>query len=171
LNTTIAGLGGDNKYYKALADSGWYFPFIWETVFSFRARFGYADGFGDNELPLYERFYVGGINTVRGLGFGEGGPRNALGELIGGNKEMIFNVEYIVPLVKDIRLKGLVFYDYGVAFDDDENISFGGMRKTTGFGFRWTSPFGPLRLEWGFNLEPKPDESDNKIEFSMGSVF
>jgi outer membrane protein insertion porin family len=65
----------------------------------------------------------------------------------------------------------LVFYDYGVAFDDDENISFGGMRKTTGFGFRWTSPFGPLRLEWGFNLEPKPDESDNKIEFSMGSVF
>jgi len=171
LQGTVAGLGGDNKYYKVLADSGWYFPFLWETVFSARARVGYANGFGDNDLPLYERFYVGGINTVRGLGFGEGGPRNEFGEVIGGNKELIFNVEYIVPLIKDIRLKGVVFYDYGAAFNDDEDIGFNGMRKTTGFGFRWTSPFGPLRLEWGFNLDPKIGESDNKIEFSMGSVF
>ena len=45
------------------------------------------------------------------------------------------------------------------------------MRYTTGFGIRWMSPFGPIRLEWGFNPSPKGDEDDNKIEFSMGGLF
>jgi outer membrane protein insertion porin family len=168
---TIAGLGGDNYFYKFLADSIWYFPAPWNTTLSVRGRFGYAIGFNDEELPLYERFYVGGISTMRGLGFGEGGPRNEEGDVIGGNYEMILNTELIFPLIEDIKLKGLVFFDYGGAFDDEDNFGIDDMRKTTGFGFRWLSPFGPLRLEWGFNLEPKEDEEDSKIEFSMGGVF
>ncbi|NOZ69113.1 MAG: outer membrane protein assembly factor BamA [Deferribacteres bacterium] len=86
LYTTVAGLGGDNYFVKGLFDSIWYFPVIRNTTFSIRGRFGYATGFAGRDLPLYERFYVGGINTVRGLGFGEGGPRNEQDEKIGGNK-------------------------------------------------------------------------------------
>lgn len=171
LALSLAGLGGDNYFYKYLFSSAWYIPAKWETTIGLRGRLGYATGFGDKDLPLYERFYVGGISTIRGLGFGEGGPRNDEGEKIGGNKELIFNAEYIVPIEKEIKLKGVFFVDYGAAFDDRDNINLSDMRYTTGFGIRWMSPFGPLRLEWGFNLDPKEDEDDNKVEFSMGGLF
>jgi outer membrane protein insertion porin family len=171
LSATLAGLGGDNYFVKGLADSVWYFPFRWNTTFSFRGRIGYATGYAGKELPLYERFYVGGINTIRGLGFGEAGPTNEEGEKIGGNLETILNAEYIFPLVEDIKLKGLVFFDYGSSFDKNDKFSLSDMRKTTGFGFRWLSPFGPLRLEWGYNLAPRKDESRSKLEFSIGGFF
>jgi len=171
LYTTFAGIGGDNYFVKGLVDSKWYFPAFWNTTFSLRGRVGYATGFADRKLPLYERFYVGGINTVRGLGFGEAGPRDENGEEIGGNKELIFNAEYIFPLERNIKLKGVMFFDAGRAFDDDENISISALRTTAGFGLRWISPFGPIRLEWGFNLSPKAGESESKIEFAMGGFF
>lgn len=171
LYTTYAGVGGDNYFVKALIDSIWYFPVIWDTTFSVRGRFGYASGFAGKKLPLYERFYVGGINTVRGLGFAEGGPRNEEGEKIGGNKELIFNTEYIFPIEKNIRLKGVLFFDLGRSFDNNENLSIAKLRPTTGFGIRWMSPFGPMRLEWGFNLSQKADESRSKLEFTMGGLF
>jgi len=169
LYTTYAGIGGDNYFVKALADSIWFFPVIWDTTLSLRGRLGYAEGLAGEDLPLYERFYVGGINTIRGLGFGEGGPRDETGEKIGGTKEAIFNAEYIFPIVKDIRLKGLVFFDAGSSFDDFEDIT--SPRTTAGFGLRWMSPFGPIRLEWGWNIDRKEDESSNKIEFAVGGIF
>jgi len=169
--TTIAGLGGDNYYYRIVGDSLWYFPAFWKTVFSVRGRIGYADGYAGKELPLYERFYVGGINTIRGLGFGEGGPRNEEGEKIGGNFETILNTELIFPIIQDIKMKGVIFFDYGGAFDKHQSISFSDMRKTAGFGVRWISPFGPIRLEWGYNLDPREDERRSKLEFSIGGIF
>jgi outer membrane protein insertion porin family len=172
LYTTFAGIGGDNFFTKEVIDSIWYFPAKWDTTFSVRGRLGFAAGFAGRELPLYERFYVGGINTVRGLGFGEAGPRDEKGQEIGGNIETIFNAEYIFPIVKDIKLKGVTFFDYGSSFDKDvEKFSFSDMRKTAGFGFRWISPLGPMRLEWGLNLDPKEDESKSKLEFSIGGFF
>jgi outer membrane protein insertion porin family len=170
-SSNIAGLGGDNYFYKLLFSSSWYIPSKWDTTISARGRIGYASGYNGKDLPLYERFYVGGISTVRGLGFGEGGPRNAEGEKIGGNKELIFNAEYIVPIAEEIKLKGVLFVDYGAAFNDNENISLNDMRYTTGFGIRWMSPLGPIRLEWGFNLDQRKYEDDNKIEFTMGGLF
>ncbi len=169
LHTTYAGIGGDNYFVKALIDSLWYFPVIWDTTISLRGRLGYASGIAGKKLPLYERFYVGGIDTMRGLGFGEGGPRDETGEVIGGTKEFIFNTEYIFPIEKNIRLKGVIFFDAGSSFDDYEEIT--SLRTTTGFGLRWMSPFGPIRLEWGFNLSKKPDESNSKIEFALGGIF
>lgn len=169
LSTTYAGIGGDNYFVKALADSLWFFPFKWNTVFSLRGRVGYASGFAGKDLPLYERFYVGGIDTVRGLGFGEGGPRDEKGDVIGGTKEFILNAEFIFPLEKNIRLKGLVFFDAGSSFDNIDDAT--SLRTTAGFGIRWMSPFGPIRLEWGFNFAPKFDESSNKIEFAVGGIF
>jgi outer membrane protein insertion porin family len=171
LYTTYAGIGGDNYFGKVLVDSIWYFPAIWNITFSVRGRVGYASGFPGKKLPLYERFYVGGINTVRGLGFGEGGPRDEEGEKIGGKTEIIFNTELIFPIEENINLKGVLFFDAGRSFDKTEYVSVGKLRPTTGFGLRWLSPFGPIRLEWGFNLSQKSDESASKIEFSMGGIF
>ncbi len=169
--TTIAGLGGDNYFVRSVIDSVSFYPLFWKTVFSIRGRLGYATGYNDEKLPLYERFYVGGINTIRGLGFGEGGPRNENDEIIGGDLEAILNAELIFPIAKEAGLKGVFFYDYGGAFDTDNDISANDLRSTAGFGARWFSPFGPIRLEWGFNLDARKDEKSSRIEFSMGGLF
>ena len=169
LTMTFAGLGGSNGYFKGLIDSGWYFPWG-QTTFLVRGRFGYATELFGKEFPLYERFYVGGINTVRGLGFGEAGPKDPkTGDPIGGTTELIFNAEFIFPVLPELRVKGVVFFDAGNSYQDFHN--FGELRYTTGLGVRWISPFGPIRIEWGFNLDRKPDESASKFEFAFGSFF
>ncbi len=135
-----------------------------------RGRFGYASGIWGKELPLYERFYVGGIYTIRGLGWGEAGPRDPeSGEPIGGTTELLFNAEYIFPIISELRLKGVVFFDAGNSYEDFED--FGKLRYTAGVGVRWISPMGPIRIEWGYNLDPKPDEKSSRIEFTFGTFF
>jgi outer membrane protein insertion porin family len=169
LNFTFAGLGGDNDYIKGGVDSSWYFP-VGSTTIMVRGRFGYAGGIFSKEVPLYERFYVGGIYTVRGLGFGEAGPKDpATKEPIGGTTQLIFNTEYIFPILPEMKLKGVVFADAGNAYENFRD--FGSLRYTSGAGVRWISPMGPIRIEWGYNLQRKPGESSSKFEFAFGSFF
>ncbi|TAL26291.1 MAG: outer membrane protein assembly factor BamA, partial [Nitrospirae bacterium] len=164
---TYAGLGGDNNFVKANVESGWFFP-IYETTFSLRGRYGYGSGVSGKPLPLYERYYVGGIYTVRGLGFGEAGPRDSNGRVIGGTKQAIFNAEYVFPLITELKLKGVIFYDAGKAYDSWNEESF---RNTAGGGIRWISPIGPLRVEWGYNLDQKAGERQSRWEFTFGTFF
>ncbi|MDP3049002.1 MAG: outer membrane protein assembly factor BamA [Thermodesulfovibrionales bacterium] len=166
---TYAGLGGTNAFLKSGVDSSWFFPVTDNTTLALRGRYGYATGISGKPLPLYERFYVGGIYTVRGIGFGEGGPRDANGQVIGGSKQIIFNAEYIFPLVSELKFKGVTFFDAGRAFDSFKDI--GNVKYGAGVGFRWFSPIGPLRLEWGHNLSRKPGESKSKWEFTFGTMF
>ena len=165
---TFAGLGGDNDYVKGLADSAWFFP-VGSSTISLRGRIGYASGLFNKPFPLYERFYVGGIYTLRGFGFGQAGPKDDRGEYIGGTKELIFNSEYIFPLITDVKLKGVTFFDAGNSYDSSE--PFGPLRYSTGGGLRWISPLGPIRVEWGYNIHRKPGESSSKVEFTFGSFF
>jgi len=165
-------LGGDNDYYKVIFDSSRFFPLWREHVLSIHGRIGYAAGIGDEELPAGERFFVGGINTVRGFKFGKAGPITSTGEILGGNKELFVNVEYLIPLVPEAKIKWLFFYDIGRAFDDSEAIRFSELRQGAGFGIRWISPVGPLRLEMGANLDPERGERTGFIpEFSIGTLF
>lgn len=165
---TFAGLGGDNAFIKTLGDSAWFFP-VGSTTIALRGRLGYAKGIFNKTLPLYERFCVGGIYTVRGLGYCQAGPKDDQGELIGGTKELIFNAEYIFPIFSELKLKGVVFADAGNSYDAAEPI--GALRYTAGGGFRWISPLGPIRVEWGYNIKKKEGESSSKIEFTFGSFF
>ena len=121
-----------------------------------RGRLGWAGSLDDRPLPLGERFYVGGTGTVRGFRYGTAGPLDPVnGDRIGGNKELIFNLEYNFPIVPAARLKGLLFYDIGKAFDDHEAISYQELRHSAGWGFYWLSPIGPLRFEWGYIINQK----------------
>jgi len=164
-------LGGDNAYYKAILNVSRFYPVWFDHVLSARGIIGVAEGIDGKVLPVGERFFVGGINTVRGFQFGEAGPISPEGQILGGNKEAFFNIEYLIPLVAEANIKLLFFYDYGAGFNDNESFDLDLMRKAAGFGIRWISPVGPLRLEWGYNLEPRPGESDRQVEFSIGSPF
>jgi len=166
---TYAGIGGSNMFLKGEVDSAWFFP-LGKTAFMLRGRFGYGAGIWGKNLPLYERFYIGGIYTIRGLGWGEAGPRDTkTGDPIGGTTELIFNAEYIFPLISDLRLKGVAFFDTGNSYESFNN--FGALRYTTGAGLRWISPMGPLRIEWGYNLNKKRNEKSSRIEFTFGTFF
>ena len=175
-------LGGDNAFYKTTGTSGWYFPLILDTAIMFRGKIGYASGHSNKTLPAYERFYTGGINTVRGYRYGEAGPLDGSKNRIGGNKELLFNIELTFPLIPEAKIRGVAFFDAGRAFNDDEDLDSHGyckegecqkqwLRYSAGIGIRWISPVGPLRLEWGYKLGKFTWESKSAFEFAIGTFF
>ena len=164
-------LGGSNYFTRYGANSSWFTTPFWKTTFMFRGRIGYIQPHAGRPLPLYERYRLGGINSVRGFKAYTIGPKAANGEVIGGDKELLFNLEAVFPLIPAIKLKGLVFFDAGNAYDVGEPYKLGDLRTSVGVGFRWISPIGPLRLEWGYNLNPKDDEQRQGWDFSIGTLF
>lgn len=101
-------LGGTNAFIKAIGDSGWYFPLFWETVFVAHGRIGWVEQQSGGDLPMYEKFYLGGINTLRGFEYMSVSPRDVQGERIGGERMLLFNLEYRFPLVPKAGLTGVV---------------------------------------------------------------
>lgn len=163
-------LGGTNNFYKYYVDVIKYIPLPFDTRFSFRARYGAAVGLGGEPIPLTERYFVGGINTIRGFAFGRAGPVTNSNSLLGASKQLIFNNDFIFTISADAKLNGVIFFDYGKGFDDDEQIS-SKLRKTVGLEGRWISPFGPLRAAYGINIDPNPGERKGVFEFTIGTLF
>jgi outer membrane protein insertion porin family len=156
---------GDVSYTRYGASSAWFFPLPLDTVFATRGKIGYMVGNEGKEVPVYERYYLGGISSLRGLR--DVGPRDpATNDVIGGLTMLNFNIEYIFPLIKNAGMKGLVFFDTGNTWESGYHL--GDMRKTAGVGVRWYSPIGPLRLEWGYVLDRKESESPSQWEFTIG---
>ncbi len=167
----VAGgaFGGDNQFIKPITRYTRFFPFRWDTVFMVRGTAGYVWPYGGTAVPIYQNFFVGGLTTVRGFKYGYAGPKDATGEVIGGQGELFFNFEWIFPIYKQAGLKGVVFFDLGHGFDGSDWVS--DLRKSAGFGIRWLSPMGPIRLELGFNLDPKSGDKRNVFDFMMGRAF
>jgi len=158
-------LQGNADFNKYNLSSAKFFSLPLDTVFSMRGRLGYLQETGGKEAPVYERFYLGGINSLRGLRLV--GPKDPLtDDEIGGLTMLNFNAEFIFPLIKNAGMKGLFFFDTGNAWENGYHIS--DMRKTAGAGIRWYSPIGPLRLEWGHVLDRKGGEPASRWEFSIG---
>ncbi len=165
-------LAGDVAFNKYLGRSAWYFPLWWDTVFVVQGRWGYITKRSGGKLPVYQKFRIGGLNTVRGFDYASISPKDpATGDRIGGEKMMIYNLEYRFPLFKEAGIVGLFFMDMGNVFSKEESYSFSGIKKSVGTGIRWYSPLGPLRLEYGKVLGPKEDEPSGNWEFSIGGTF
>ncbi len=174
-------LGGDPSFIKSVADSAWYFPVFWDTVFMARGRVGFVGSLIELPIPTGERFFVGGAGSVRGYRYGTVGTIGPDGPIesgidgaltrIGGNKELIFNLEYTFPIVPAARLKGLLFYDMGRAYNNYEPLRPMQLRHSYGWGFWWLSPMGPLRFEWGYIINKKATDQPSQFEFSIGTLF
>jgi outer membrane protein insertion porin family len=162
-------------------------------VLNLRGKAGFIQPYGGTEVPVYEKFYVGGSGTVRGFEYGTAGPVDQNGEALGANRMVVGNAELIFPLAKEIGLKGAFFFDVGKGWGLDKNfivplvpdpnnpgqlikgkpikIKDPSVRTGAGFGIRWFSPFGPIHIDLGFNLSPKNNEKGHVIEFNAGSTY
>ncbi len=170
-----AGLGGDIAFTKYLAETGFYVPLFWKITGFLHAKTGFVQENSGGKLPDYERFYLGGMNSLRGFGWRDVSPteKNSIGDdvRIGGDKFVQFNAELLFPLIKDAGLMGVLFFDTGNAYNNDEAIDLGNLRESVGYGIRWYSPMGPIRLEYGHILDPRKDEGTGQWEFTMGTAF
>ena len=165
----FAGLGGDSRYVK----TGVFFTrfqSIWlGHVLSGRAEADYGFGWSQDPLPLFERFYLGGPNSVRSFKFRQLSPQDESGNRIGGNSEVLGNLEYLIPLPLGFRLAG--FFDIGQVYGFGSDFDLSTLRKAAGPGFRWQSPFGPIRIDYGVNLDRKKGENFGAVQFSVGTPF
>ncbi|NDV28501.1 outer membrane protein assembly factor BamA [Desulfovibrio sp. JC010] len=189
VNNLVVEMGGgillgDDSYVKYTYDSNYFTPVFWDLVFHWKGSAGFIhDNFGGGDMPVFERFYLGGINTVRGYDSREISPRDSeSNDRIGGNKMLYMNFELLFPINEELGLIGVGFFDIGNSWDDGQNFFYDtkqedgtdlflGMYKSIGAGLRWFSPMGPIRVEYGYGLDKLEDSSRHKIEFSMGQFF
>jgi len=166
----FAGLGGDVGFNKVTVDSGWYFP-VWKLVFVPHGRAGYVNQLPGWDLPDYEKFYLGGMNSVRGADRDDLAPKQD-GQPVGGEKFLQGNFEVKFPLVEEAGVFGILFIDAGAVYRKDDSMDLSNAIVTVGPEIRWMSPIGPIRLAYGWYLNPKPEyESSGGFEFSMASAF
>ena len=162
-------LGGDNYFVKVSGDTSWFFPLPLNTVLNLRGKAGFIEPYGGRTAPIYEKFFIGGLQTVRGFEFGMAGPFDENEEPLGAEKMVAFNSELIFPLARDIGLKGAVFFDIGKGFDNISDIM--PLKTGAGVGIRWFSPFGPIHIDIGFNLSPRKGEKGRVIDFTAGTIY
>jgi len=167
-------LGGHSNFFKTEIRHGIFFPLFWKLVGYVRGEFGYINHMGDPDdnttLPLNDRFFLGGINSLRGFKWATVGPERD-GYYIGGLAYGLATVEVLFPLVESIGMRGVVFFDAGNAFEKMSDFSVSDFRTDVGGGIRWNSPLGPLRIECGYNLDPEPGENNYQFQFSAGAFF
>jgi len=166
-------LGGDNNYTKSGFNAAVFYPLPLNVVFAAKGRIGYIEGHNADkqfpyDVPIFERYVLGGLNTIRGLQY-LGIDRSGTGDVLGGTSMLIANVELVFPFIKSAGMKGVVFYDTGNTWDGGYHPN--DLRQTVGAGIRWYSPIGPLRLEYGHVLDRKEGESAGRWEFSVGMMM
>jgi outer membrane protein insertion porin family len=188
LDLEIAGLGG-TPFIKGVAHGHWFFPFIknptlGEWVYSPSVTFGIGTelqtGTG-GELPLFERFFPGGLNgqgQVRGYEIYSLGPQvtlfNQFGqpfgvEQVGGSKELLFSQQISFPIIESLGLRGQAFFDAGNAFRLSDSLSFSGLQYAWGVGLFWKSPFGPITVDIAKPINRRPNDQSTVFDFGAGA--
>ncbi|MCS7150843.1 MAG: outer membrane protein assembly factor BamA [Endomicrobia bacterium] len=188
LSVQVAGwtlLGGDVKYYKPILRSSFFIPTFWKFVLSFNTVFGYIEGIEGFDLnqTKYEKYYVGGADTVRGYGYRLLAPED------GGRIMFVFNTEYKFPIVQENKrtiLQGAIFYDIGGAWENFGDVDFtiastplweeqgkwdNKLKHSIGFGIRFTTPVFPIRLDWSWPLNPQKGRDTYQFWFTLGQIF
>jgi outer membrane protein insertion porin family len=169
-----AGLGGTIGFTKYLAETTWVMPLFGEVRGIAHAEGGYVIQNKDKTLPDYEKFYMGGIGSLRGFERDDLAPEDNKGNSVGGDKYVQFNFEVVFPLIKEVGVHGLLFFDTGNVYGEDVDVELdpASLRQSAGAGIRWLSPMGPFDIEYGYILDPKDsDHGPGQWEFTMTSSF
>ncbi len=162
-------MGSDYNLFKQEYHAGYYHPLFWKFVGHVRVEAGFENG--SQNIPIYERYFLGGIDNMRGWMYDFLGPRDRHGLVVGGNKYMVVNYELLFPLLEHYGVRGVLFFDWGNAFAPGQQINPAQFREDVGPGIRWNSPFGPLRIELGYVLNRRPGDPIYQWQFSAGAFF
>ena len=190
--------GGDFNFVETKLNVRFYQPLIESErlIFRYNGTLGAIYSTDGSIIPYIHRYRAGGINSIRGYDWFTLGPAiraygyrpsqqsaflgsddpTAADErlVVGGTQTWINNVEVEIPIVPAAGIRAVVFFDAGNAFGDpwgEGSIQISELRMAYGTGVRWLSPMGPLRFEWGFPIQPYPEERKMVFDFSMGSLF
>ena len=193
LSAEVAGgpLAGNVADYKLNAKTTVYFPFFDKQVLQILGAVGIVEAFDGtkgsgrwvdedptpflhlvkvDDVPLYDRYFLGGANTLRGFKYGDVGPKDIHGQPVGGNTTINATAEYSVPVVE--RVRAAVFFDIGEVEKDSYSFSVGDLKSDAGLGIRLNLPVGPLRLDYGYPLQTdRQSGKTGKIQFSSGFQF
>ncbi len=173
-----AGLGGNLKYDKGYFNTRYYKKIFWDFVLRNNVTYATIISSNPEGPPFNELYLLGGANSLRGYYWFSVGKKKEsekqkkLGNdrwvPYGGTQQAYYNLELEFPLISEAGIKGVLFYDIGNA---DDVLMAGDFRSDYGFGFRWFSPIGPLRFEWGFPIDKRPGDAASNFEFAIGSPF
>ncbi len=171
----LAGLGG-TKFHKASYETSHYWPIIGKLVGMVHGEISWADGYAADDLPAFERYYMGGPKSLRGYTIKNIGPKDSFGNPLGGNQSLLLNLELQYPFTKGLR--GFAFYDRGQLYGGGDDISttadtwdLAKMRDSVGAGVRFLSPFGPVGFAYGVKLDQATGEESGEFHFSAGNSF
>lgn len=179
--TEYAGgiLGGDDAFIKLIGEANFYKQITENSVVRLRLRGGtMIENDDDNKPPVFERFWLGGMESLRGYKARDIVPRDttydAGGDRVGGTRMAFMNLEYIIQISADIGLNIVPFYDMGFNIDPDQEYDiWDDMKRSVGVELRWRSPMGDLRFCYGYPLDEGWGGKDlsGRFEFSMGRFF
>jgi outer membrane protein insertion porin family len=165
-------LGGEVDLYKPHLEFSRFQPFIGKHVIGLHLNYEYIKALKGSEIPFWEKFYLGGERSIRGYEIYTIGPRNESGINMGGDKSLVFNAEYIIPVGGPLWV--IFFYDIGNAIGANEKFSLKNMYRSTGLEARIFVPAlrVPFRLIFSYN-NPKiyVDDSNFAFRFAVGTTF
>lgn len=173
-------LGADNQYVQYSGDGRIFISLPLKFIFKTRGFISYINSLDTSPIALFDRFFLGGVNTLRGYDINTIGPEITVPATTtggdstftyGGNKMLLFNSELEIPIYAPAGFHAVTFFDAGQSFAENENFDVRNLRLDYGFGLRWQSPFGPLRFEWGFPIDKQSDESGMVFNFTIGQSF
>ncbi|MGH9162228.1 MAG: outer membrane protein assembly factor BamA, partial [Vicinamibacteraceae bacterium] len=176
----IAGLGGNVNFIKPLVEGTWWMRHTTRTSIGLHTQAQFIAPYaGTDELPIFERLWLGGEYSIRGFDYRSIGPRDeATGAVLGGNKSVLFNAEYAITIAEPVRL--VFFYDAGQVRDDNETFRMDEFKTSTGAEVRFFMPVlnVPFRLIFAYNpqrdgvLDNRGDpQREFQFRFAVGSTF
>ena len=175
LSAELAAPGSELTYYKLFVRHQRLFPLPNDFAFMLEGEVAYGDGFGGtDELPLTENFFAGGLRSVRGFRANTLGPRDSLGETLGGNLKTVGTAELILPLpfAQDSNtFRVTAFLDAGNVYGPDEDFDFDTLRLSTGIAGIWLSPVGPMTMSIARPLSSETGDRTQGFQLTLGTSF
>lgn len=165
-------LGGEVDVYNIEAQVSTFWPVWFDHVFNIRAWSSVVEAHGDSEdVPIFERLFLGGARTLRGFKYRKVGPKDENGEPIGGSTAWSVTAEYTIPVFE--RLRFATFYDIGYVYEEAYDWDFSNYNSDWGVGIRLDFPGFPLRLDYAWPLEQDPgeDRKSGRFQFTIGYAF
>jgi len=167
--------GGDLEFYKIRFRHQTAYALSEMFTFSFKGRVGYGDGYGDlEELPIFEKYYAGGVRTVRGYESNSLGPRDSENDPLGGDFQVVSSAEVLFPieaLGSSETFRVGVYFDVGNVFEDIDDYDTAELRQSTGVSAKWFSFVGPIEFSYAFPLNDESDDDIENFQFSLGATF